>query len=368
MYNSKSIAEFNCYDDKENHFVERFAVSYTPIIKVNSNFHHIAGEDLYKKEGNRFRKYRRKWKQWPEQFHVGEFPLFIDIEVTSVCNLKCPFCATTYGARTIKKGFISFDTVKKIIDEGADNNLYGAKFNIRGEPLLHPQIHEFVKYAKQKGLIDIYFNTNATLLTEEVVKKLIDGGLDRISISFEGHTKEVYEKYRVGAKYETVLSNIENLQSMKKSFGVEHPKVRVQCVMLPELEHTFEEYKKFWAERADEVTFLDYKEMKVKKKGIQYPWTCSQIWQRLGIWWDGTILPCNHDDEGVFTLGNVHQVSLKEVWHCKKLNDVREIHKKGMAHQIPICDGCYLRDSEVLKLMEKERVYDSSYSNGKERE
>ena len=326
------------------------------IIKVNSNFHHIAGEDLLSPQSSvLFKEYRKKWKEWPETFHVGEFPLFIDVEVTSACNLKCPFCATTFREKMIKKGFISFDIVRKIIDEGRENNLYGVKFNIRGEPLLHPQIHEFVKYAKQKNLIDVYFNTNAILLGEDVAKKLIDSGLDRLSISFEGYTKSVYEKYRIGANYEKVLSNIENIQSLKRKLGVEHPKVRIQTVMLPELEETFDEYKKFWAERVDEVGFLDYKEMKIKKRNIKYPWACPQIWQRMAIWWNGTILPCNHDDDGLLVLGNVRTSTIKEVWNSNKLNNIREMHKKGNAHEIQACDGCYLRDSEILKLQEKER-------------
>jgi radical SAM protein with 4Fe4S-binding SPASM domain len=324
------------------------------IIEVNSNFHHIAGEDLFEKTDSRFREYREKWKEWPEIFHVGKFPLFIDVEVTSGCNLKCPFCATTFRGRRVKKGFMTLNTGKKIIDEGAANNLYGVKFNIRGEPLLHPQIHEFISYAKQKGLIDVYFNTNALLLSENVSARLIEARLDRLSISFEGYTKDVYEKRRVGSDFEKVLKNIENIQALKRRLGVQYPKIRVQTVMLPDLADAFEGYKKFWSDRADEVGFLDYKEMKVKKKGIKYPWACPQIWQRMAIWWDGTILPCNHDDDGLLALGNANEVSIKKAWHSDQLCGIRNTHERGTAHEIHACNGCYLRDSEILKLMEKE--------------
>ena len=324
------------------------------VIKVNSNYHNTGGENLFIKEENSFKEYRKKWEEWPKNFYIGEFPLFIDIEVTSVCNLKCPFCATTFRNNLVKKGFISFETVKKIIDEGTGNNLYGVKFNIRGEALLHPELPEFVSYAKKKGLVDVYFNTNAMLLTEDISRKLIDAGLDRISISFEGYTKEVYEKYRVGANYETVLSNIKKLKALKGKFGVEHPKIRVQTVMLEELKPYFQEYNDFWNQHADEVGFLDYKEMKVKKTGFQYPWACPQIWQRMAIFWDGTILPCNHDDDGVFSLGNIQEITIKEAWNSEKLNHIRNMHKKGLAHQISGCDGCYLRDSEIAKLRAQE--------------
>src|SRR3990170_5316515 len=76
----------------------------------------------------------------------------------------------------------------------------------------------------------------------------------------------------------------------------------------------------------------------------------SSVWQRMAIWWDGTIMPCNHDDNGLISLGNVSKTTIRNAWHSEKMNYIRETHKKGMAHEIPACDGCYLRDSEILKL------------------
>jgi len=326
-----------------------------PVIEVNANFHHIAGANLAKNNDARFAEYRKKWEEYPKKFKVNDFPLFLDIETTSACNLKCPFCATTFLNEKMEKGFITFDMVKKIIDEGVAHGLYGVKFNIRGEPLLHKQIHQFVKYAKQKRLIDVYFNTNAVLLTEDISKKLIDVGLDRLSISFEGFTKDVYEKHRVGANYEKVLSNIEKMQALKAKMKVKHPKIRIQTVMFDGLRENLKEYEEFWSSKVDEVAFLDYKEMKGKKKHLKYPWACPQIWQRMAVWWDGSIMPCNHDDDGLLNLGNIKDVSIREAWHSTKLNNVRKAHKIGSAHEITSCNGCYLRDSEINKLIEKEK-------------
>ncbi|MFC1624225.1 radical SAM/SPASM domain-containing protein [Candidatus Omnitrophota bacterium] len=319
-------------------------------MKANANFH-ILEKDRLEKDDLKYREYRKRWKEWPENFYVGGFPLFIDIEVTSICNLKCPFCSTTYRDKFIEKGFISFDLVKKIIDEGADNGLYGVKFNYRGEPLLHKDIYKFVSYAKKKGLIDVYFNTNAMLLDRDTARGLIEAGLDRISISVEGFTKEVYERHRVGANFEKVLSNIINLQDEKKRKGVSHPKVRVQTVLLDEIKDTLEEYKKFWSEVADEVAYLDYKEMKERKKGLKFLWACPQIWQRMQVWWDGTIVPCNHDDAAGLRLGSISDMTIKQAWHSDFLGTVRQKHRDGLAHEIKSCDGCYLRDSEINKLM-----------------
>ncbi len=321
-------------------------------IEVNANFHLLSGQRPFRNKSAAFAEYRKKWAEWPKSFKAGAFPLFIDIETTSVCNLSCDFCATTYRGKKVKKGFIEPSLAKKIIDEGARKGLCGVKFNIRGEPLLHPDIVEFVRYAKVKGLIDVYFNTNAMPLTVKMAEDLIAAGLDRISISFEGYTKKVYERYRKGARYERVLGNIRALQKLKKSLRVRRPVVRIQTVMLPELKEDIERYKSFWSREADEVAFLDYKDMKEKKKGLAYPWACPQIWQRMAVWWDGTILPCNHDDDGLLDLGNIRDITIEEAWNSDRLNRIRQAHKNGSAHIINACDGCYLRDSEIKKLEE----------------
>ncbi|MCK5534217.1 radical SAM protein [bacterium] len=322
-------------------------------IGVNTNFHVLGGKNIFENKDERFKEYRLKWLKCPEKFTVPDFPLFIDIESTSTCNLRCSFC---YNRERIKGGFIKFDLVKKIIDEGADNGLYGVKFNFRGEPLLHPEIHKFVKYAKDKGLIDVYFNTHGLKLNEEKALKLIDAKLDRITISFEGYTKDVYEKYRVGSDFNKVVKNVERLIQLRKKMGIDYPKVRVQTVLVPELINHLKEYKNFWlAKGADEVAYLDYKEMKEHKEDIVYSWACPQLWQRMCVWWDGTIIPCNHDDRALLSLGNIESVSIKDAWKAERLNKVRELHKNGDSHLVEGCNGCFLRDSEIRKSMEEEK-------------
>ena len=95
--------------------------------------------------------------------------------------------------------------------------------------------------------------------------------------------------------------------------------------------------------------------MKEKKRGVHYPWACPQLWQRMAVWWDGTILPCNHDDEGLLTMGNIRESSIKEAWNSEKLKKIREKHRQGRSGHIPACDGCYLRDSEIDKLINKKK-------------
>jgi radical SAM protein with 4Fe4S-binding SPASM domain len=213
-----------------------------------------------------------------------------------------------------------------------------------------------VAYAKDAGIMDVYFNTNALFLDDPTIHNLIDAGLDRISISFEGYTKEVYEKYRVGSNFETVVKNIENLMAIKKELGAQKPLVRIQTVLVPELIDTKDKYAEFWSGRADEVAYLDMKneEGNPDHRGLVYDWGCHMLWQRMTITWEGTILPCVHD---IFEWMAFKKIgdggSIREAWNSVQENNYRKIHRMGKAHEIPACDRCPLRESEIRKLMSR---------------
>jgi len=324
------------------------------IVQVNPNFHTIGGKSVIRSRSPRFLEYRKKWEEWPKTFTVGEFPLHLDIEATCLCNLHCPFCATSYEPIG-GKGFMSLDTFKKIIDEGARHGLCAIKLNSggRGEPLLNKSLPKMVAYAKSRGIMDVYFNTNATLLTRDVGVGLIQAGLDRISISLEGTTAEVYEKYRVGASFEKVLKNIRDFIKLRNEMNAEKPLVRIQAVALPELQSGLNEYKDFWEKIVDEVAIIDFKDYSHLQRDLVYDWACPYLWQRMMVSWDGTISVCQFDYLNSCRLGNVNNGdTIRSAWKGKTMEKVRELHKQGRSHEIRICNGCAFRTTEILKLME----------------
>jgi len=198
-------------------------------------------------------------------------------------------------------------------------------------------------------LVDVYFNTNATLLDKIAVNKLIDAKLPRLSVSFEGYTKKVYEKYRVGSDFDKVVKNIEHLQMTKALKEIFYPYLRIQTVLLPELKRYVSGYVKFWQQIADEVGFLDYQPRVEKYKFKKSNWACQQLWQRMGVLVDGTIIPCNHDERKLNALGNIKDTTIYEAWHSNKMNLMRQQHKIGASHFCESCRICYLRHSEILK-------------------
>lgn len=320
------------------------------MIEVNANFHILTG-NIMNRNDDTFREYRKKWEEWPKNFHTGDFPLHLDIEASSVCNLRCEFCETNYDKIGTRYGYMDFDLFKKIIDEGAGCGLYAIKLNsgARGEPLLHKNIVEMVEYAKQKGIIDVYMNTNAALLTKELGRRLIEAGLDRISISFEGTKAEIYEKNRKGAKFEKVRKNIIEFIELRNSLNPQKPKIRIQTVATPEILPTIKEYGEYWSKLVDEVAFIDFKDYSNKKKDLVSDWICPYLWQRMMITWDGNISVCGFDYTDNHRLGNVKKDSIQKAWKGKEMERIRKLHRDGKSHKIAICNGCPFRTTEILK-------------------
>lgn len=160
----------------------------------NSNFYFLGGSSVHAARTPEYQEYRRCWEEYPKKFTVRDFPMHLDVEISNRCNLRCTFCDKLPVLSRDQLGDMDLQLYRRILDEGEAGRLFGLKLSYRGEPLLHPNLVEMVAYAKAKGVLDVYFNTNGMLLTQEMSHRLIDAGLDRISISIEGTDPEVFEE------------------------------------------------------------------------------------------------------------------------------------------------------------------------------
>lgn len=319
-------------------------------VKPNSNFESLTGSNQPDNASKEYLEYREAWQQYPKKFHLREIPLHLDIEASSLCNLRCTFCDKLPLLQKNQLGNLSFDTFKKIMDQFSPESgkrLWGLKLSYRGEPLINKDVPQMVKYAKERGVLDIYFNTNGMLLTEEMSRELILAHLDRISISIDGTNAEEYESVRIGAKLDTVLKNIQTLKRLREEYQVTYPKIRIQTVKLENLD--LEKYVKCWSEYADEVAAIDFKDESCRNTELRGDWACPQLWQRMTIEWDGTIFGCNNDDLRGICLGNVNERSIYDCWHDEKLMKVRELHMQGKSYEVDDCNGCPWRTAQMKK-------------------
>src|SRR4030095_17172206 len=99
-----------------------------------------------------------------------------------------------------------------------------------------------VKYAHDKGIYTAT-STNAHYLTDEKARKTVESGLDRLIISIDGTTKDVYQQYRVGGKLDKVLEGARNIVKWKKALNSKTPFVFFQFLVVKPNEHQIDDIK-----------------------------------------------------------------------------------------------------------------------------
>lgn len=298
-----------------------------------------------------YHEYRRQWSEVPNHLKVTDRPLHLDLEVTSRCNLLCPFCART---QRVEQGVwrnaadMDLGLFKKIVDDMAENKVFAMNMNVLGEPLIHKNIREMIEYAKSKGIIDVFFHTNAVLLNEKMSRDLIASGLDRLVISFDSPYKEKYEAVRVNAKYEHVLKNVIRFNEIKRETGSLSPLTRLNFIKLPGVtEQEIHDIIELFKPHIDSIGLLDYIEGDNSiRQSIEVSddyrskFVCSQILTRLTVYDDGSVLPCCSDYDSELILGNLKDQTIQQIWNSDRLNEIRQLHFSGQFYKIPACAKC----------------------------
>lgn len=319
-------------------------------MKTEATFKYAKYTEAESEKTPEYKEYRRQWHENPKDDVVGKVPLHLDLESTSACNLKCVTCFQSFAPPP--KGFMSMELYKKIIDEATSKGLYALKLMYRGESLLHPNIVEMVKYAKDKGVLEVMINSNCTLLTEEKAKGFIDAGLDKLICSVDGYEKETYEKIRRGAKFEVVLENIQRMQRLKKELGKDKPKLRVQMVDSPANHHQIDGYIHFWGRIADEVGIEDMNDWTDKKLThvvASKEFKCPMPWQRLIVHFNGKVSICCGNIYGKLIAGDLNTQTVEEVWNGEVMQKLRKLIKEGKSHCVHICSECGFRGTVINK-------------------
>jgi radical SAM protein with 4Fe4S-binding SPASM domain len=301
-----------------------------------------------------YSKLRRKPVQWG-------LPIALSLEPTTSCNLRCPECPSGLRSFTRPTGMLTNDVFKKTIDELHRSLLY-LIFYFQGEPYLNPRFLEMVKYASSKGLYTAT-STNAHYLNDENARKTVESGLDRIIISIDGTTQEVYQQYRVGGKLDKVLEGTRNLIKWKRELKSSTPHVIFQFLVVRPNEHQIEEVKKLAKEMGvDEVglktaQIYDYEHGSNLIPTIDYysryqnngdgTWSfknklldhCWKMWHSCVITWDGLVVPCCFDKDAEYRMGDLKQQTFKELWQSGPYRNFRTQLLKGREH-IEMCRNC----------------------------
>lgn len=279
-------------------------------------------------------------------------PSVLAIETTNNCNFKCKMCPVGTGKMKRSKEFMDYSLFKKIIDENKDyiSLVWLSNF---GEPLLHPMIFTFIEYCK-KNRVRCGIFTNGSLLKEDASKNLIESGIDKVVISIDSVNSETYQSIKGVPKFEQVVENAVRLIRFLKAERNDNPQIIVQFIPMTANEKEIRDFCKFWLNQGAYVNLHSFRTWGGQLKdaneltrpqytigyGREKRLPCGEPWRHLVILWDGTVVPCCCDYDGVLSLGNVNSATLSEIWNGEKMRKFRRLHKDERWGEIPLCRDC----------------------------
>ncbi len=288
-------------------------------------------------------------------------PISLSVEPTTSCNLRCPECPSGLRSFTRPTGMLDLTFYNKIIDEQSKSLSYLLLY-FQGEPFLHQNFIKMIKHAADKGIYTAT-STNAHYFTDDMARDTIESGLDRLIISIDGTTQDVYEQYRVGGSLEKVLAGTKKLVYWKKKLKATTPHLIFQFLVVRPNEHQIDEVKKLAKEiGVDEVKlktaqlydyengnelmplnqlYSRYKQNGNGKYALKHKLYnhCWKMWHSSVVTWDGTVVPCCFDKDASHALGNLTDDSFATIWRHEKYNSFRKSLLKSRS-EIDICKNC----------------------------
>ncbi len=297
-----------------------------------------------------------QWDIWRGNINTTTKPYILILETTNVCNLKCPFCLTgkgISGGREVRH--MGFDQAKAIIDDVADT-VYMLQMYTWGEPLLNKDSLKVIEYAKQKNLY-VMLSTNATAMTPAYNQRLINAGIDYITVAIDGGSDATYKVYRRGGNYSKVLGNVKNILELKKLSGVTTPFVEWQFIVFRHNEHEVDsteqmayqiginKFTPLPAYTEDEDWLPLSPKYRAEIFNPERLTKCVRPWSHLNVRADGGVASCCYEFFKKDDFGELGKSRFSEVWNNAAFQESRKLiiqHRRGkkLDDSQSICHDC----------------------------
>ena len=259
-------------------------------------------------------------------------PLHLDVDVTTACNLRCPMCPagnTGHIFPGFKPNlFMDRKIYHQAIAEGTKWNLPSIRLGITGEPLLVPDIDQWVLEAKESGVMDLSLITNGLLLNPEKIRGLLKSGLTRLMISIDAATPETYAQVRPGGQWDLLINNIHDFLRLREEHNSLTPLLRLSFVEMETNRNDRSEFKRIFSPLADYLSFQRYHnilgspETSLAPLGTTAPPAahhfCSEPFTRMALHVDGGLFPCCSDFGRQRPLGHIETGGILATWQSRE--------------------------------------------------
>ena len=263
----------------------------------------------------------------------------IYLEITNICNLKCPFCI----GNTREKKYLTFDEFKIILSKIKNHTNY-LYFHILGEPLMHPEINKFIDYANEKG-----FHTNITTNGYLLNKIKSNKNIRQINISL--HSFNDINSVSLYDYLNNIFDSVDELIKNKTYISLRlwvnnkyHEEMINYINNRYNVNINLNEYYKInnylFINPFHEFIWPDLNNNYLCEKG-----SCYALKDHIGILVDGTIIPCCLDSKGIINLGNIYNDELDDVLKQERITRMLEGFKNNNKCE-ELCKHCSFLERE----------------------
>jgi radical SAM protein with 4Fe4S-binding SPASM domain len=281
------------------------------------------------------------------------------VEPTNYCNLKCPLCPTGAGILKRKKGYMEWKTYTTFIDD-VGKYLLAISFWNYGEPFLHKNLAQMVKYAHDRGIYTI-ISTNGHFFSDERIAEILDSGLSKIILSVDGASQKTLEVFRKGARIDEIINGASKLIIKRNQRGMKTPILQFQFIVMKHNEHEIETAKQLAEQIGCDEFRLKLVSVTKKEREAFMPnleeyqgytgagdlkkelgFVCRRPWEHTVVNWDGEVSACCHDPEISIQLGDLKKEPFGKIWRGRNYSRLRQ-QIASSRNMPPICQKCEYR-------------------------
>ena len=289
------------------------------------------------------------------------FPLVLQVQTINRCNGKCSMCPYPYTVHLQPREVMEDELYSKIVREcAAEEDFRELVPMAQNEPLLDPKLEEriaeFKRLAMPHQTVEIV--TNGTALTPLRFEKLVQSGLDTITISLSAFTQATYERLVEGLSWKQVTRNLEAISSSTLRSRIN---IFLRYVRQAGNEDEFSAFQKYWTRRGLNVSnyeinnrsgaLQDY-ESRQPVKSFLFKRTrksmgrkllkgsCPHAFGVMHILKNGDVPLCANDWHNRHLLGNIREQSIREIYNSPRINEIRALMEQGRFNEIEACRDC----------------------------
>jgi radical SAM protein with 4Fe4S-binding SPASM domain len=282
------------------------------------------------------------WSYLRRRERVPALPVEYIVETTAKCNLYCPMCPRETHKQP--KEDMADEIFERLVTGAARTGEHMMLIGL-GEPFMDRKIFARIEYCEHHG-ISTLLSTNGTFLDEKTSERLLATPLAHITLSFDGSSKETFEYYRKGARFEKVRDNFVRFARMKHERRAKL-RIVVQMVRMAGNAHEVDEFRRFWST----VPGVDQVRVKEDETNLLQPERsrdgttarpCHYLWRgAMYVKQDGNVYPCcqSYMLDGA-PVGHLGEQSLAEIFNSEEMRRLRRLHANGRAGEIDMCARC----------------------------